>query len=248
MRVTPSNGTKKRGTPVIAQHRWKRCCAWISIVTLGMFAQSGMAETTSQFVYADDEASARGVVGYVATDFGEGATETLLLGTEFSGTISATVVVGLVQMDVCVGNEHLTLRLAESGIVQFLQDGLMVAEVSPDGFGGWSHWGTEALAENKACEALLLCTRDANLQLLSSSGQLGYWRCVAKVLLCETYSLACIGTAVGSIPACYAACAGPQVLTPACIGCIIAAPGIVAATCIQAWDCWQEASRQGCTP
>ncbi len=166
MRVTPSNGTKKRGTPVIGQHRWKRCCAWISIVTLGMFAQfgtSGMAETTTQFVYADDEASARGVV-------------------------------------------------------QFLQDGfmvVMVAEVSPDGFGGWSHWGTEALAKNKACEALLLCTRDANLQLLSSSGQWGYWRCVAKLLLCEAYSLACIGTA---------------------------------ATCIQAWDCWQEASWQGCTP
>lgn len=93
MRVTPSNGTKKRGTPVIGQHRWKRCCAWISIVTLGMFAQSGMAETTTQFVYADDEASARGVVGYVATDFGEGATETLLLGTEFSGTIVAPGIV-----------------------------------------------------------------------------------------------------------------------------------------------------------
>ncbi len=221
---------------------------WFPAVAIGVCASPGVADTTSRFVVADDEASARGITGYIWTDRGRGVIETWVLGTEFSAIVTSKTEAGGVDMDVCCSGEFLTVRLLEDGVVQVVESGLLAAEVSPDDSGGWSHWGTESFAESRACEALLLCTRDVNLQLLSGLNQIGYWRCVAKVLLCEAYSFACAGSALGSIPACVAACGGPQAMSPACIGCIIAAPGVVAATCVQAWECWQEASAEGCIP
>ncbi len=80
----------------------------------------------------------------------------------------------------------------------------------------------------------------------SQSQYAGYWRCVGSVLLCEAYTLACFAAA----PACYAACAAicgsPGVFL--CLSCIVACTGGGFAICQLAFDCWRQASRNGCVP
>ena len=80
----------------------------------------------------------------------------------------------------------------------------------------------------------------------SQSQYAGYWRCVGTVLLCEAYTLACFA----AVPACYVACVGicgsPGVLL--CLSCILACSGGGLAICQLAFNCWQQASRNGCVP
>ncbi len=80
----------------------------------------------------------------------------------------------------------------------------------------------------------------------SQSQYAGYWRCVGSVLLCEAYTLACFA----AVPACYAACvaicASPGVFL--CLSCILACTGGGIAICVLAFDCWRQASRNGCVP
>jgi hypothetical protein len=224
----------------------KSASVLLVLVIAALLSSGAIAETTTQFVNADDEAQSRGIVGYVVVDYDENESVTYVVASELSGTIAGTRLVGCMQLTANVGSEELSLRFTTNGVTQFVQSGTVVAEVSPDGAGGWNHWGTNTLAASKVYEALLLASRDANLAAVSTCDEWGYWRCVGKVLLCEAYSLACAGTAIAVVPTCAAACDGPQLVTRACIGCIISVPGVIAAVCLQAWDCWTEAYDRGC--
>jgi len=74
----------------------------------------------------------------------------------------------------------------------------------------------------------------------------GYWGCVGLVLLCETYTLACLAAAPACYAACASICAGPGIVL--CLSCIVACTGGGAAICQTAINCWQTASARGCVP
>lgn len=80
----------------------------------------------------------------------------------------------------------------------------------------------------------------------SQSQYAGYWRCVGSVLLCEAYTLACFAAAPACYAACAAICASPGVFL--CLSCIVACTGGGLAICQLAFDCWRQASRNGCVP
>ncbi len=80
----------------------------------------------------------------------------------------------------------------------------------------------------------------------SQSQYAGYWRCVGTVLLCEAYTLACLAAAPACYAACAAVCASPGVFL--CLSCIVACTGGGLAICQLAFDCWRQASRNGCVP
>jgi hypothetical protein len=150
--------------------------------------------------------------------------------------------------DASTENEELSLIFNENNGAQFMRDGVVIAEVSPDGNGGWNHWGTESLHGNEAFDALMVVTLDSNLQSLSQSKcSTGYWECVGKVLACEGYSIAC-AAAVLSIPE---ACAVPCAATWGA-GCLFCIGGCIDLSlnypCKKAYDCWKQASNMGCVP
>ena len=80
----------------------------------------------------------------------------------------------------------------------------------------------------------------------SQSQYAGYWRCVGSVLLCEAYTLACFAAAPACYAACVAICGSPGVFL--CLSCIVACTGGGFAICQLAFDCWRQASRNGCVP
>ncbi len=80
----------------------------------------------------------------------------------------------------------------------------------------------------------------------SQSQYAGYWRCVGSVLLCEAYTLACFAAAPACYAACAAVCASPGIIL--CLSCIVACTGGGLAICQLAFNCWQQASRNGCVP
>ena len=224
----------------------------------GQIEKESLAEN-SVWVIPDANAASHGIIGYINTQHNPFEMTTLLLATQFTAKLESTRLVdrkggACMEITATVGTEELSLRFLQTDVVQLLYKDVVVGEVSPKDKGDWNHWGTELLSDNKAYEVLLLATLDMNFMgILSDTFDYvctgAYWSCVGQILLCELESLACVGIALGAIPACTAACAGPQaVVTPACIGCIIAAPGTVAAVCISAYNCWAAARAAGCLP
>ena len=222
------------------------------------YAAPQIEKDNSVWVIPDANAASQGIIGYINTQHNPFEITTLLLATQFTAELKSTRLVDLkggacMQITATVGTQELSLRFLQTDVVQLLYKDVVVGEVSPKDKEDWNHWGTEFLSDNKAYEALLLTTLDTNFMgiLSDTFGYMctgAYWSCVGKILLCELESLACVGTALGAIPACTALCAGPQAVTPACIGCIIAAPGIVSTTCISAYNCWAAARAAGCVP
>lgn len=219
-------------------------------VVLALFRVAG-ADSTSQFIYPDEESAQRGILGFLEVEHGNGEGTTWVFASDFVAVVDRTgeTASGLT-LTVGVGGagSEISLRLLQNGLAEFIKDGEVVAQVSPDGLGGWAHWGTETLVHEHSYHALLLSVLDTNLQQARPQVLSGYWACVGRVLWCEALSAACVVTCVGQPAACSAVCGTPAVATPACIGCWVSWPGICGSVCLEALDCWQTASADGCVP
>jgi len=69
---------------------------------------------------------------------------------------------------------------------------------------------------------------------------------VGKVLWCEALSIACPAGAVAGVAGCIELCKASPPSVCAC--CWAALPAAIGTVCKEAYDCWKEASRDGCVP
>jgi RHS repeat-associated protein len=87
---------------------------------------------------------------------------------------------------------------------------------------------------------------NAVLDKVDLNGLMGYWGCVGKMFICETYSLTCIGTVVGGALGCtkFIQKSGDVEAFFKCLTCVGGSIG----ACDKAATCWQQAASQGCLP